>query len=140
MDPTPSSKIETRPVEVPSPAPERNEVQPGVSSDPNALQADSLQTLPRPTSADGSKATSPLWVQRISLVIFVMFCIELGMLLAVLPWTRVWMDNSLLTSYPAIRGVLHMSFVRGAISGLGLVDIWMGIWEAVHYREAKPRA
>ena len=26
-------------------------------------------------------------------------------------------------------------FVRGVVSGLGLVDIWMGVVEAVTYRE-----
>jgi hypothetical protein len=28
------------------------------------------------------------------------------------------------------------NFVRGLVSGLGLVDIWMGVAEAVRYREA----
>ncbi|MFB3917076.1 MAG: hypothetical protein ACE14M_10125 [Terriglobales bacterium] len=85
------------------------------------------------------KAVSPVWVQRLSLIIFVMFCIELGMLLAVLPWTRVWMDNSILASHPTLRAVFHAYFVRGAVTGLGLVDIWLGIWEAAHYRETKPQ-
>ncbi len=83
-------------------------------------------------------AKSPhLWLQRLWLVIYVVFCIELGMLLAVLPWTQVWNSNSLIASLPTLRQVLHNNFVRGAISGLGLIDIWLGIWEAVHYRERR---
>jgi hypothetical protein len=27
------------------------------------------------------------------------------------------------------------NFVRGAISGIGIIDLWIGIWEAVHYRD-----
>jgi hypothetical protein len=84
-------------------------------------------------------APATLWFQRISLIVFVVFCIELGMVLAVLPWTRVWTENSLLMAYPAARLFAHNNFVRGVISGLGLLDIWIGIWEAVHYREGRKR-
>lgn len=83
--------------------------------------------------------TSPvaIWIDRIGLVIKVVFYIELGMLLAILPWTRVWTDNSLILSYPNLRSLLQQNFVRGIVSGIGLVDIWIGIWEAVHYRDRK---
>jgi len=80
---------------------------------------------------------SALWLQRISLVIFAILCVELGMLLVVLPWTRIWTENSLLSSHSGLRRFLHQGFVRGAISGLGLVDIWLGVWEAVQYREPR---
>ena len=76
-----------------------------------------------------------IWVHRLSLVVLVVFCIELGMLLAILPWTRVWTENSLLVSYPALATFMRNNFARGAISGLGLLDIWIGIWEAVHYSD-----
>ncbi len=76
-----------------------------------------------------------LWLQRIWLVVFVLFCLEVGILLIVLPWTRIWTDNSLLLGFPQIREFLMQDFVRGLISGLGLVDIWMGVAEAVRYRE-----
>lgn len=76
-----------------------------------------------------------LWVQRTWLVVFVLFCLEVGIMLTVLPWTRIWSDNSLLLNFPAVREFLMNGFVRGAVSGLGLVDIWMGIAEAVTYRE-----
>lgn len=76
-----------------------------------------------------------VWLRRTWLVIFVLFCIEVGIILVVLPWTRIWTGNSILLSYPALREFLMNGFVRGAITGLGLVDLWMGISEAVSYRE-----
>ncbi len=82
-----------------------------------------------------------VWVHRLSLVVLVVFCIELGMLLAILPWTRVWTENSLLVSYPSLSVFMGNNFARGAITGLGLLDVWIGIWEAIHYSdpgEAKP--
>jgi hypothetical protein len=77
-----------------------------------------------------------LWRGRIFLVIFVLFCLEVGIILTVLPWTRIWTENSLLMGFPQIRELLMYDFVRGLISGLGLVDIWMGVAEAVRYRES----
>ena len=76
-----------------------------------------------------------VWSHRLSLVVLVVFCIELGMLLAILPWTTVWNQNSFLIAYPSLRAFMQNNFVRGIATGRGLVDIWIGIWEAVHYRD-----
>jgi hypothetical protein len=77
-----------------------------------------------------------VWLQRIWLVVFVLFCLEVGIILTALPWTGIWTENSLLLGYPQLREFLMQNFVRGLVSGLGLVDIWMGVAEAVRYREA----
>jgi hypothetical protein len=78
-----------------------------------------------------------IWIDRVALVIRVVFYIELGMLLAVLPWTRLWTENGLVASMPKLRDILQMNFIRGLVTGVGLVDVWVGIWEAVRYRETK---
>ncbi len=119
---------------------ERNEVHRRVT-DPNlsapAEPFTALNAVAPEEAAPSDDAATPLWVQRVSLIVYVVFCIELGMLLAVLPWTHVWNDNGLLVNSPGLRAFLHQNFVRGAVTGLGLVDVWLGIWEAVHYREKK---
>ena len=74
-------------------------------------------------------------MKRLWLVVFVLFCLEVGIILTVLPWTRIWAENSLLLGHPQIHEFLQQNFVRGLISGLGLIDIWMGIAEAIRYRE-----
>jgi hypothetical protein len=38
-------------------------------------------------------------------------------------------------AHPRLAEILHMGAVRGFISGLGMLDIWIGISEAMHYRE-----
>jgi hypothetical protein len=81
---------------------------------------------------------APLWLQRLSLCVLVLFCVYLGVLVMVLPWwTRMWDQNLFLEARPHLARVLHTGAVRGAISGLGLLDIWIGISEAVHYRESR---
>jgi hypothetical protein len=79
----------------------------------------------------------PLWMRRSKLVIFVMACIYLGIILIILPWNEVWTQNGLIHRYPALRDLAMNNFLRGAITGLGFVNVWLGVWEAVHYREPK---
>jgi hypothetical protein len=81
---------------------------------------------------------SQLWMHRIWLVVFVLFCLEVGVVLIVGPWTRAWTDNSLVADFPVVREFLMNSFVRGIVSGLGVVDLWIGISRVASYRESAP--
>ena len=88
-----------------------------------------------PVAAPEKEKEAPLWMRRLSLVVFVLCCLEIGLLLVVLPWTRIWTENSLLAGSPRLQVFAQQHFVRGLVSGLGLLDIWLGLWEALHYRE-----
>jgi hypothetical protein len=55
----------------------------------------------------------------------------------VAPWRQVWTNNSLLIDYPALQRILLNYFLRGIVTGLGIVDLGLGITAAVHYRERK---
>jgi hypothetical protein len=76
-----------------------------------------------------------LWMHRISVFLFVLISAVAGVLLIILPWTPEWTDNYLLLSFPSLRSVVSNGFFRGICSGLGLLDIWIGFWEALHYHE-----
>ncbi len=78
-----------------------------------------------------------LWLHRLSVLLFVFVCATAGVLLVVLPWRPEWLDNRLLLRYPGLRTIVSHAFVRGVCSGLGLLDIWIGFWEAIHYHEDK---
>src|SRR5258707_4207230 len=85
---------------------------------------------------EGAKRTAPVWLQRLSLFVLVLFCVYLGVLVMVLPWwTRIWDHNMFMNAHPRLGTILHNGAVRGIISGLGMIDIWIGISEAVHYRD-----
>ncbi len=88
------------------------------------------------TALPDSSPGAPVWLQRLSLFVLVLFCIYLGVLVTVLPWwTRVWDHNMFLQARPRLAAFLHHGAVRGIVSGLGLLDIWIGISEAIHYRD-----
>jgi hypothetical protein len=78
----------------------------------------------------------PVWAQRLLLVIEVVVAVWAGMLLTVLPWTPYWASNPLLYRLPLLKVILLNNFVRGVLSGIGLIDIWIGVWDAVSYRDA----
>jgi hypothetical protein len=46
-----------------------------------------------------------------------------GLVLLVAPWTSLWDSNWLLQPHSALRDLLLSAFTRGAVSGLGLVNI-----------------
>jgi len=76
-----------------------------------------------------------LWRRRLFLVEFVFVCLLIGAVLIVTPWTPYWSNNSLLVGWPRVQQFMMNDFVRGLVSGLGLVDICLAIREAVCYRE-----
>ncbi len=89
-----------------------------------------------PSADQAGARTAPVWLQRLSLFVLVLFCVYLGVLVMVLPWwTRIWDHNAFIQARPTLAKVLHNGSVRGIISGLGLLDIWIGISEAVNYRD-----
>lgn len=60
-----------------------------------------------------------------------------GLILAVAPWTALWDANYLLSPHPALRLFLLSAFTRGAVSGLGLVNIVLALHE-VHQHLVGP--
>jgi hypothetical protein len=50
-----------------------------------------------------------------------------GLVLAVAPWTSLWESNWLLSPWPAVRPLLLSGFVRGAVTGLGLVNVLVAL-------------
>ena len=112
--------------------------QPQLFSEPQPAGAQRApgETTGAPVAADSGSRTAPVWLQRLSLFVLVLFCVYLGVLVLVLPWwTRLWDHNAFIQARPALAAILHNGAVRGMISGLGLLDIWIGISEAVHYRD-----
>ena len=92
---------------------------------------------PSPDPVTNQSEEMPVWLQRVFIVVYVLFCIELGLVLIVLPWTRYWFSDGFLLQWPGLQHMLQQGFVRGAVSGLGLLDIWLGIVEAVRYRDRR---
>ena len=109
-------------------------VQPQLFPDPPPIQQEAAAQPTPPIDPDLKPA--PLWLQRMSLFVLVLFCVYLGVILIVLPWwPTLWDRNLFLQNHPYVWAVLRLGAVRGIISGLGVLDIWIGISEAINYRD-----
>ncbi len=75
-----------------------------------------------------------MW-KRLFLVVFILLSFEIGLFLVLFPWSPAWERNLILDFIPLLRGVLQSPFLRGAVSGLGLVNILLGLGEAWHFRD-----
>lgn len=94
--------------------------------------------FPQPTGRGLQPYSSTqLWLRRVGVLLLVFFCAVVGVLLVIMPWRQEWTDNGLLLGWPVLRTFVSNNFVRGLCSGLGVLDIGIGFWEAVHYHEVK---
>jgi hypothetical protein len=98
---------------------------------PHTFYSRAAEPPPQPAPLLGVR----LWAHRLGVLLFVFFCAVLGVVLVVFPWREEWTSNSLLVGYPMLQDFLSNGFVRGLCSGMGLLDIWIGFSEAVHYHE-----
>lgn len=64
-------------------------------------------------------------------MLYVAFFLEVGLLLVVLPWSTFWETNYFAYAWPALVPLLTNDFVRGAVSGLGVVNVVAGFVELV---------
>jgi len=100
------------------------------------LRGTAVANTPREKTSP-SGAGLQLWLHRALTLLLVLLCTVMGVLLVILPWRPEWTDNHFLLGSPGLRAFVSNGFVRGLCSGLGILDIWIGFWEAVHYRDAR---
>jgi len=96
----------------------------------------SVRSVSVPASvAKSAPSAARLWLRRIGVLLFVFLCATLGVMLIILPWRPEWSDNPLLLPYPTVRAVVASGFARGVATGLGVLNVWIGFWEAIQYQE-----
>lgn len=61
-----------------------------------------------------------------SALLVVALCI-MGAILFYLPWTSIWEKNYFLSHFPSLMHLLLHPAFRGAVSGLGVLDIFLAI-------------
>jgi len=56
-------------------------------------------------------------------VLWVALFLEVGLLLIVMPWSTYWDRNYFTQALPWLRPVVANNYVRGAVTGLGMVNL-----------------
>lgn len=80
-----------------------------------------------------SNTVSPRWYHKLGAVAGAVFCFELGVFLLIYPWLSSWDVQAAYLPYWA-RGIWVSSYLRGAISGLGLLNLYISFAEVFRLR------
>ena len=64
-------------------------------------------------------------------LLLVAFFIEIGLVLIVIPWSAFWDRNYFAQLAPPLEALITNNFVRGAVSGLGMINVSVGLVELV---------
>jgi hypothetical protein len=68
---------------------------------------------------------------------FALYCLEAGLFFTVVPWTRIWTVNPVLHATLAVGMWADNPFVRGFVSGVGVVHLIVGTREALRLMRAR---
>ncbi len=84
---------------------------------------------------------------KLSVVFYIILCFEIGLFLTVLPWwpqgmwgISDWGNNYFLlyaarkTGMQGLQAVVASGWVRGAVSGVGLLNLGIAFWEIFNFK------
>lgn len=94
------------------------------------IEPEHATQIPMDTPGSELRQRRP-WYWKLMSLIFVLVCFEVGVFLLVFPWMAVWDHNSVAVQLPWLAAVWTSPFFRGAVSGLGLVNIYISFLEVL---------
>lgn len=84
---------------------------------------------------------------KLSVIFYIILCVEIGIFLTVAPWWPQgllgfsdWGNNYFLlyaarkTGYQGLQAVVASGWVRGAVSGVGLLNLGIAFWEIFNFK------
>jgi hypothetical protein len=85
---------------------------------------------------------------KLSVIFYIILCLEIGLALTVAPWwpqgmwgLSDWGNNYFLlyaaqkTGIQGLQAVVASGWVRGAVSGIGLLNLGIAVWEIFHFKQ-----
>lgn len=86
-------------------------------------------------------------VARLTVIFFIILCLQAGITLTLIPWVSLdtigdWGDNFLLayvaqkTNLPILREAVNSGWIRGAVTGLGILNLVIAFWEIANFRRS----
>ena len=77
----------------------------------------------------------PHWLVRTELYLRVLLRMYIGLAICYAPWSQLfWDQNPLFVQFPTLSIYAANGAVRGVISGLGLLNIWIAVQDAIRHR------
>jgi hypothetical protein len=104
------------------------------------------ESNPRPLgptpAATSDEAAGPIpierpvyrWHHKLSAAVLIALCAEIGLFLLVFPWTGYWENNYFSSLLPEWRRYWMNPYWRGAVSGLGVANLFLAVGEIFRLR------
>ena len=83
---------------------------------------------------------------KLSVIFYILLCLEVGIVLTVLPWYSPfglgdWGSNYFLlyaahkTGLQGLQHAVTSGWFRGAVTGVGLLNLGVAVWEMAHFNQ-----
>jgi hypothetical protein len=80
------------------------------------------------TTPSGEQQRIPRWLQQAERFLRVIVRIYIGLVVCLVPWfPPLWDANPLFAGSPTVESFITRGAVRGLVSGLGLLNLWMAL-------------
>jgi len=89
---------------------------------------------PQPPILEEAEEPRVSRVHRLGSYLFILICFEVGVFLLVFPWMDYWGSNWIAGFAPWVHAIWVSGFFRGALSGLGLLNIYISLAEVFRLR------
>lgn len=76
----------------------------------------------------------PRWLERAELFLRVILRMYIGLAVCYAPWSRLfWDQNPIFLQFPTLSIYAANGAVRGLVSGLGLLNLWIAFHDAIRH-------
>ena len=90
-----------------------------------------MSLTPEPAVMGSETGTRKTWARRLLHLCLALFTLEIGLFLVIFPWTDRWEFNYFQDAIPALSGLWDEPSFRGALTGLGLVNVYIACWQVL---------
>jgi len=86
-------------------------------------------------------------VAKLTVIFLIVLLLMTGIILTLIPWYNLgvfgdWSDNALLalvvqkTNLPILQRTITSGWIRGAVTGLGILNLFIAFWEMAHFKQS----
>jgi hypothetical protein len=106
-----------------------------ISSGDPALEIEpSFVPLAAATPEKHAPQRIPRWLERAELFLRVILRMYIGLAVCYAPWSRMfWDQNPIFLQFPTLSIYAANGAVRGIVSGLGLLNLWIAFHDAIRH-------
>ena len=115
-------------------------ISPSMPPSPAPVPGTAISSAPDPNVGQPPAAAQPPqriphWLERPELYLRVLLRMYIGLAICYAPWSQLfWDQNPIFVQYPTLSIYAANGAVRGIISGLGLLNIWIAVQDAIRHR------